>query len=80
MYHEKEDVQNTTSSRSCKKDSDQTEKDADTGRSSARIATRLTLEDVDKLADDFISKFKNQLKIEREDSLKRFKEMIARGV
>lgn len=35
--------------------------------------------DIDKMAEDFINKFRNQLKIQREDSLKRFREMIARG-
>ena len=80
MDHQKEDFKNNKGSSSCKKDSDQTEKDADTGRSSSRIAKRLILEDVDKLADSFIAKFRNQLKIERQESFKRFREMIDRGL
>ncbi|KAI8526372.1 hypothetical protein RHMOL_Rhmol13G0302400 [Rhododendron molle] len=35
--------------------------------------------DINKMAEDFINKFRNQLKIQREDSLNRFREMIARG-
>nr|GEX81399.1 hypothetical protein CTI12_AA086460 [Tanacetum cinerariifolium] len=35
--------------------------------------------DIDKRADDFIKNFKNQLKIQRAESLKRFHEMINRG-
>ncbi|EEF27703.1 conserved hypothetical protein [Ricinus communis] len=35
--------------------------------------------DINLLADVFIKNFHNQLKIQREDSIKRYKEMIARG-
>ncbi|KAG5517712.1 hypothetical protein RHGRI_038182 [Rhododendron griersonianum] len=35
--------------------------------------------DINKMAEDFINKFRNQLKIQREDSLNRLREMIARG-
>ncbi|KVH90847.1 Protein of unknown function DUF761, plant [Cynara cardunculus var. scolymus] len=35
--------------------------------------------DIDKQADDFIKNFRNQLKIQRADSIKRFNEMISRG-
>ncbi|KAL7594572.1 hypothetical protein Lser_V15G29276 [Lactuca serriola] len=35
--------------------------------------------DIDKRADDFIKNFRNQLKIQRVESLKRFHEMINRG-
>ncbi|KAI4373708.1 hypothetical protein MLD38_011801 [Melastoma candidum] len=37
-------------------------------------------EDVNRQADAFISNFRNQLRIQREDSIKQFHEMIARGV
>ncbi|CAL5354242.1 unnamed protein product [Camellia sinensis] len=56
---------------------------------SRREARRMAMEDyergrgrggdINQLAEDFIKNFRNQLKIQREDSLKRFKEMIARG-
>ncbi|CAK7339144.1 unnamed protein product [Dovyalis caffra] len=36
-------------------------------------------EEVNEKADAFIKNFRNQLKIQREDSLKRFQEMISRG-
>ncbi|CAN6555918.1 unnamed protein product [Malus baccata var. baccata] len=36
--------------------------------------------DVNEMADAFIKKFRNQLKIQREESFKRFQDMIARGV
>lgn len=36
--------------------------------------------DINEMADAFIKKFRNQLKIQREESFKRFQEMIARGV
>ncbi|KAB2607513.1 hypothetical protein D8674_007230 [Pyrus ussuriensis x Pyrus communis] len=36
--------------------------------------------DVNEMADAFIIKFRNQLKIQREESFKRFQDMIARGV
>lgn len=36
--------------------------------------------DINEKADAFIKKFRNQLKIQREESFKRFQEMIARGV
>jgi hypothetical protein len=36
--------------------------------------------DINELADAFIKNFRNQLKIQREESLKRFQEMVARGV
>ncbi|KAK2999742.1 hypothetical protein RJ639_024672 [Escallonia herrerae] len=35
--------------------------------------------DINKRADSFIKKFRNQLKIQREESFKRFHEMIGRG-
>ncbi|EEF27705.1 conserved hypothetical protein [Ricinus communis] len=35
--------------------------------------------DINLLADVFIKNFHNQLKIQREESIKRYKEMIARG-
>ena len=37
-------------------------------------------EDINDRAEAFIKNFRNQLKIQREDSLKRFQEMLARGV
>lgn len=36
--------------------------------------------DINELADAFIKNFRNQLKIQREESFKRFQEMVARGV
>ena len=36
--------------------------------------------DINELADAFIKNFRNQLKIQREESFKRFQEMIGRGV
>jgi len=36
-------------------------------------------EDINEKADAFIKNFRNQLKIQRQDSLKRFQEMISRG-
>ncbi|KAJ9555397.1 hypothetical protein OSB04_010011 [Centaurea solstitialis] len=36
--------------------------------------------DIDKKADDFIKNFRNQLKIQRAESIKRFHEMINRAV
>lgn len=36
-------------------------------------------EEVDSKADDFINKFKQQLKLQRLDSIVRYKEMIGRG-
>ncbi|KAJ4840571.1 hypothetical protein Tsubulata_006114 [Turnera subulata] len=36
--------------------------------------------DINDMADNFIKKFRNQLRIEREESFKRFQEMISRGV
>ncbi|KAE8036978.1 hypothetical protein FH972_009607 [Carpinus fangiana] len=35
---------------------------------------------INELADAFIKNFRNQLKIQREESFKRFQEMVARGV
>ncbi|KAL7203000.1 hypothetical protein ACSBR1_034447 [Camellia fascicularis] len=56
---------------------------------SSREARRMAMEDyergrgrdgdINQLAEDFIKNFRKQLKIQREDSLKRFREMIARG-
>jgi len=36
-------------------------------------------EDVNKMADAFINNFRKQLKIERENSFRRFQDMINRG-
>ncbi|KAJ6945053.1 hypothetical protein NC651_000165 [Populus alba x Populus x berolinensis] len=36
-------------------------------------------EDINEKADAFIKNFRHQLKIQRQDSLKRFQEMISRG-
>ncbi|KAM7523174.1 hypothetical protein LguiA_013076 [Lonicera macranthoides] len=36
-------------------------------------------DDINKQAEDFIKSFRNQLKIQREESLKRFKETIHGG-
>jgi hypothetical protein len=36
--------------------------------------------DINELADAFIKNFRNQLKIQREESFKRFQELVARGV
>lgn len=37
-------------------------------------------DDIDDLAEAFIKNFRNQLKVQREESLKHFHKMIARGV
>ncbi|KAK1584667.1 hypothetical protein Q3G72_035017 [Acer saccharum] len=60
------------------------DKKSDTKRKE-RMVRRLPVEDgeedINELADAFIKNFRNQLRIEREDSLKRFQEeMNARGV
>ncbi|KAJ6713461.1 COTTON FIBER PROTEIN [Salix purpurea] len=39
-----------------------------------------TREDINEKAEAFIKNFRLQLKIQRQDSLKRFREMISRGV
>jgi len=39
-----------------------------------------TREDINEKADAFIKNFRHQLKIQRQDSLKRFQERISRGV
>jgi hypothetical protein len=36
--------------------------------------------DINELADAFIKNFRNQLKIQSEESFKRFQELVARGV
>ncbi|KAG2675184.1 hypothetical protein I3760_13G172800 [Carya illinoinensis] len=36
--------------------------------------------DINQLADSFIKNFRNQLKIQREESFKRFQELLSRGV
>ncbi|CAI9106759.1 OLC1v1005978C1 [Oldenlandia corymbosa var. corymbosa] len=52
------------------------------GRSSSSrlMAKRLVMEDVNTVAEDFINKFRNQLKVERVESFKRFQELINRGL
>lgn len=40
---------------------------------------KFLVEDVNKLADDFIKNFRKQLKFEREKSFKQFQEMLSRG-
>ncbi|XP_044463383.1 pathogen-associated molecular patterns-induced protein A70-like [Mangifera indica] len=42
-------------------------------------ATQVVDDEVDAKADDFINKFKQQLKLQRIDSIMRYKEMITRG-
>ncbi|KAJ7980556.1 DUF761 domain protein [Quillaja saponaria] len=37
-------------------------------------------EDINQMADAFIKNFRNQLKMQREESLKRFHDMINQGV
>lgn len=48
--------------------------------SSIRIIVEDGRADIDERADAFIKNFRKQLKIQREESFKRFQEMIARGV
>ncbi|KAK0605421.1 hypothetical protein LWI29_026589 [Acer saccharum] len=59
------------------------DKKSDTKRKE-RMVRRLPVEDgkgdINELADAFIKNFRNQLRIQREESFKRFQEMIARGV
>ncbi|KAK4608169.1 hypothetical protein RGQ29_001820 [Quercus rubra] len=48
-----------------------------------KVGGRIIIEDegdINELADAFIKNFRNQLKIQREESFKRFQEMIGRGV
>lgn len=63
--------------------SDKNDKKSDTRRNEW-MTRRLPVEDgkgdINELADAFIKNFHNQLRIQREESLKRFQEMIARGV
>jgi hypothetical protein len=53
------------------------------GRRKSRMRNWLVAEDawedINEKADAFIKNFRNQLKIQRQDSLKRFQEMISRG-
>ncbi|KAK3030104.1 hypothetical protein RJ639_038853 [Escallonia herrerae] len=54
--------------------------EGDTKRTTARrFAVEDERVDINKQADSFIKKFRNQLKIQREESFKRFHEMIGRG-
>ncbi|EXB87352.1 hypothetical protein L484_016698 [Morus notabilis] len=46
----------------------------------SKRSTELVDDDINDQAEAFIKNFRNQLKIQREESLKRFHEMIARGV
>ncbi|CAN4114112.1 unnamed protein product [Withania somnifera] len=48
-------------------------------RESCRRRDRFVVEDVNKLADEFINNFRKQLKFEREESFKQFQEMLNRG-
>lgn len=52
-------------------------KDAEPSRRMMR--RNIVVEDVNEMADDFINNFRKQLKFEREESIKRFHEMIDRG-
>ncbi|WOG82861.1 hypothetical protein DCAR_0102030 [Daucus carota subsp. sativus] len=36
-------------------------------------------QDINKMADDFINNFRKQLRLQREESLRRYREMISRG-
>lgn len=53
------------------------------GNEKSRMNKRLIIEeekgDINALADAFIKNFRNQLRIQRQESFKRFHEMIARG-
>ncbi|GKV21763.1 hypothetical protein SLEP1_g31711 [Rubroshorea leprosula] len=57
---------------------------SDDARKKERMSWRLIVEDergdINDLADAFIKNFHNQLKIQHEESFKRFQDMIARGV
>lgn len=46
----------------------------------SKRSTELVDDDINDQAEAFIKNFRNQLKMQREESLKRFHEMIARGV
>ncbi|QCD84432.1 hypothetical protein DEO72_LG2g4786 [Vigna unguiculata] len=46
---------------------------------SRKIVMENEKEDVNKMADAFINNFRKQLKIERENSFRRFQDMINRG-
>ncbi|OMO80976.1 hypothetical protein CCACVL1_12679 [Corchorus capsularis] len=49
-------------------------------RMSRRLAVEDDMGDINEMADAFIKNFRNQLKIQREESFKRFQEMINRGL
>lgn len=60
-----------------------TDKESDAQRRQ-RMRRRVIVEDekkgdINELAEAFIKNFRNQLKMQRDDSFKRFQEMIARG-
>ncbi|GAY58032.1 hypothetical protein CUMW_184000 [Citrus unshiu] len=50
----------------------------------ARMTRQLIVEDergdINELADAFIKNFRNHLKIQRDESFKRYQEMISRGI
>ncbi|BAT73669.1 hypothetical protein LR48_Vigan01g052700 [Vigna angularis] len=46
---------------------------------SRQIALEKEKEDINKMADAFINNFRKQLKIERENSFRRFQDMMNRG-
>ncbi|KDP26935.1 hypothetical protein JCGZ_21028 [Jatropha curcas] len=63
----------------------QNEHEKESGRKrETRTGNRWIVEDdkgdINELADAFIKNFRDQLKIQRAESLKRFQEMISRGV
>ena len=66
----------TGSQRVQQKEKDSTKKQA----MSKRMMAAEEQGDINDMADAFIKKFRNQLKIQREESFKRFQEMIACGV
>ncbi|KAL6203941.1 hypothetical protein ACLB2K_021211 [Fragaria x ananassa] len=70
------EVAATGSQRVVQKERDNAKKQAMSRRMMAADAQG----DINDMADAFIKKFRNQLKIQREESFKRLQEMLARGV
>ena len=55
-------------------------KDKRTTKTTRRLIVGEERGDINELADAFIKNFRNQLKIQRDESFKRYQEMLARGV
>ncbi|OAY28936.1 hypothetical protein MANES_15G106000v8 [Manihot esculenta] len=58
------------------------DKDQRDGKRKTVMRRRMMMEegDINQMADAFINNFRNQLKLEREESFKRFQQIISRGI